>query len=184
VRIIRSPIDLLLYRVESLRHCFNSLEEAQSKALKELQNFAVAAENARKLRNQPLPPANPNGEDFIPKPEPQVPFHQVEPNIPGEGLAPGSEIPWLGATVEPNGLRGDASNLGSTLSEKAYSDPATEQPQGPPMSELWGKGPKGPRPGQPTFPQPAPKARPNSLPKTEAEAEAEPPELNPEYFNI
>jgi len=158
VRLIRRPSESLLIQVESLRHCFNSPEEVQNEALKEHQNFAIAAENVHKLHNQPQPPTSPNGEDFIPEPKPQVPFHQVEPNTPGAGFAPDSEIPWLGVTVEPKGPRGDASNLVPTLPGKTYSNADTEGNQAPPFSELTGKGgPKGPRPGQPTFPKPGPK---------------------------
>ena len=140
VRLIRRPSESLLVRVESLRQFSNSPEEVQNEALKEHQHLAIAAENLDKLRNQPQPPTNPNGEDFIPEPKPQVPFHQVEANTPGEGLAPGSEIPWLGVTVEPKGPRGDASNLVPTLPGKTYSNTDTEGTEGSPVSELGAKG--------------------------------------------
>jgi hypothetical protein len=166
---------------QNQRDNFGNLQEAQNKILEELGNFKTAVKSELEFRQSPNnlpnnPPINPNGEDFIPEPEPQVPFHQVEQNTPGEGLAPGSEIPWLGVTVEPKGPRGNASNLVSTLPGKTYVDTDTEEPQVRPFSELKTKRPKGPRPGQPTIPhqQPKPPRTPPPKPKTKPKPKPKP----------
>lgn len=132
-----------------------------------LQDSEITVQDKYEFRIQRQPPENPEGGDFIPEPKPQVPFHQVEPNAPGKDLAPGSTIPWVNGTEEPKEPREDISYLLSTLAGKEYNDPDPEEPQGAPMSELWGKGRKGPRPGQPTYPptEPKPDRTPPEKPK-------------------
>jgi hypothetical protein len=140
---------------ENLRDNLWNLQKAQNKILEEQRNFMIAVKNQFEFRNQLQPPnnplINPNGEDFIPKPEPQVPFRQVEPSTPGKDL---------GVTVEQTGPRGESIVI--TFHGKAYSDADTKGPQGPPVSEL-GR----PRPGLPTYPpqNPKPDRTPPEKPK-------------------